>query len=52
MNPNEPRLMSHQNNQNMAYVNVSSNGAKDVGGVGLKRAEKDLIMRRYKNNYH
>lgn len=36
----------------MAYVNISSNGAKPVGPIGLKRAEKELIMRRYKNNYH
>lgn len=51
MNPNDQRQRSHQNN-NMAYINVASDGAKPVGGVGLKRAEKDLIMRRYKNNYH
>jgi hypothetical protein len=36
----------------MAYVNISSDGAKPVGPIGLKRAEKELIMRRYKNNYH
>jgi hypothetical protein len=36
----------------MAYVNISSDGAKPVGPIGLKRAEKDLIMRRYKNAYH
>jgi hypothetical protein len=36
----------------MAYINTSSDGAKPVGPIGLKRAEKELIMRRYKNNYH
>jgi hypothetical protein len=35
----------------MAYVNISSDGAKPVGPIGLKRAEKELIMRRYKNHY-
>jgi len=48
--------MSNQNirdrNQNMAYVNISSDGAKPVGPIGLKRAEKELIMRRYKYNHH
>ena len=47
MNPN-----SHQNNQGMAYVNISSDGAKPVGPIGLKRAEKELIMRRYNSKYH
>lgn len=36
----------------MAYVNISSEGAKPIGPIGLKKAEKDLIMRRYKNAYH
>jgi len=36
----------------MAYVNISSDGAKPVGPIGLKRAEKELIMRRYKYNHH
>ena len=36
----------------MAYVNISSEGAKPLGPNGLKRAEKELIMRRYKNPYH
>jgi hypothetical protein len=35
----------------MAYVNVSQDGAKMVGAVGIKKAEKDLIMRRYKYNH-
>ena len=54
-----PQVMSnndlrarHGNNQNMAYVNISSDGAKPVGPIGLKRAEKELIMRRYKYNHH
>jgi hypothetical protein len=33
----------------MAYVNISSEGAKPLGPIGLKRAEKELIMRRYNN---
>ena len=36
----------------MAYVNISSDAAKPVGPIGLKRVEKELIMRRYKNAYH
>ena len=36
----------------MAYVHTSSEGNKPVGPIGLKRAEKELIMRRYKNAYH
>lgn len=36
----------------MAYVNISSDGAKPVGPIGLKKAEKDLIMRRYKNHHY
>lgn len=52
-----PNVMSNANlrgdrNQNMAYVNISSDGAKPVGPIGLKRAEKELIMRRYKYNHH
>ena len=47
--PPQPRGMA---NQNMAYVNISSEGAKPVGPIGLKRAEKELIMRRYKHAYH
>ena len=41
-----------RNPNNMAYVNISSDGAKPVGPIGLKRAEKELIMRRYKYNHH
>jgi len=36
----------------MAYVNVSTDGNKLVGPIGLKKAEKDLIMRRYKAQQH
>jgi len=36
------------NNSNMAYVNITGEGNKPVGPIGLKKAEKDLIMRRYK----
>jgi hypothetical protein len=31
----------------MAYIGVSGEGASPVGAIGLKRAEKELIMRRY-----
>ena len=55
-NPNDgglPQVMSngeirHGQQRNMAYVNISSDGAKPVGPIGIKRAEKELIMRRYK----
>ena len=46
------RMGIHGSGQNMAYVNISSDGAKPVGPIGLKRAEKELIMRRYKYNHH
>lgn len=36
---------------NMAYINISGEGARPVGHLGLKKAEKDLIMRRYKYNH-
>ena len=36
----------------MAYVNISSDGAKAVGPIGLKRAERELIQRRYNSKYH
>jgi len=36
----------------MAYINITGAGAKPVGVIGLKKAEKDLIMRRYKYNHH
>jgi hypothetical protein len=45
-----PRVIA-QGNNNMAYVNISSEGNKPVGPIGLKKAEKDLIMRRYKYNH-
>ena len=35
----------------MIQLNVSSEGAKPVGPLALKRAEKELIMRRYKYNH-
>lgn len=36
----------------MAYLNVSHEGNKPIGPIGLKKAEKDLIMRRYKAQQH
>jgi len=38
----------NQINKNMAYIGVTENGASPVNAaIGLKRAEKELIMRRY-----
>ena len=42
MIPRQPNINS---NNGMAYVNISSDGNKPVGPIGLKRAEKELIMR-------
>lgn len=37
----------------MYNLNILSDGNKPVGPIGLKKAEKELIMRRYKyNNQH
>jgi hypothetical protein len=36
----------------MAYINITGEGAKVVGPIGLKKVEKDLILRRYKYNHH
>lgn len=38
--------------KNIAYINISGEGARPVGPIGLKKAEKDLILRRYKYNHH
>lgn len=47
--------MSRDNNttskKNLAYINISGEGARLVGPIGLKKAEKDLILRRYKYNH-
>jgi len=32
----------------MAYINISSEGQRLVGPLGLKKAEQELIKRRYK----
>ena len=32
----------------MALINVSSDGNRPVGPLGLKKAEQELIKRRYK----
>ena len=50
--PHRIQQNPNYNPQNMAYVNISSDGAKAVGPIGLKRAEKELIMRRYKNPHY
>lgn len=46
-----PRQPNNISNNGMAYVNISSDGNKPVGPIGLKRAEKELIMRRYNSKY-
>ena len=37
---------------NMAYINISSDGQRLVGPLGLKKAEQELIKRRYKYSYN
>jgi hypothetical protein len=36
--------------KNIAYINITGD-TRPVGPIGLKKAEKDLIMRRYKYNH-
>ena len=38
--------------KNIAYINITGEGAKPVGPIGLKKAEKELILRRYKYNHN
>ena len=48
-----PRLNHHGSKINMAYLNVSGDQAQPVGPIGLKKVEKELIMRRYNQaKYH
>jgi len=46
--------MTYDNNttskKQMAYINITGEAARPVGHLGLKKVEKDLIMRRYKYN--
>ena len=47
--------LSHSYNPNgLALINVSQEHAKAVGPMGIKRAEQELIRRRYNNkqNHH
>lgn len=37
---------------NMAYINISNDGNRLVGPLGLKKAEQELIKRRYKYSYN
>lgn len=37
---------------NMAYINISADGQRLVGPLGLKKAEQELIKRRYKYSYN
>ena len=37
-----------QKNSQMAYINISSDGYRPVGPLGIKKAEQELIKRRYK----
>jgi hypothetical protein len=39
--------LQHNPSGMMAYVNTSLEGNKPVGPIGLKKAEKELIQRRY-----
>jgi hypothetical protein len=34
----------------IAYINITGD-ARPVGPIGIKKGEKDLIMRRYKYNH-
>lgn len=45
-------LVNSASKKNMAYINITGEGAKAVGPIGLKKAEKDLILRRYKYTHH
>ena len=36
----------------MAYINISNDGNRLVGPLGLKKAEQELIKRRYKYSYN
>jgi hypothetical protein len=50
---NEGGLTSDHNTtskKQIAYINITGD-ARPVGPIGLKKAEKDLIMRRYKYNH-
>lgn len=38
--------------KNLAYINITGEGAKPVGPIGIKKAEKELILRRYKYNHN
>jgi hypothetical protein len=40
------------NNSKHAYIGVLGDGAQQVGALGLNKAEKELIMRRYKAGVH
>jgi len=35
-------------NPNMAYINIATDGHRPVGPLGIKKAEQELIKRRYK----
>ena len=36
----------------MAYININSDGQRLVGPLGMKKAEQDLIKRRYKQHHY
>ena len=36
----------------MAYINISSDGQRLVGPLGIKKAEQELIKRRYKQHHY
>lgn len=47
-----PQLVPKKNRigyaDSMAYINVGSDGRQLVGPLGIKKAEQELIKRRYK----
>lgn len=49
--PSNYNLQEAPQPQQMAYINISSDGYRPVGPLGLKKAEQDLIKRRYKQSY-
>lgn len=36
----------------MAYINISNDGQRLVGPLGIKKAEQELIKRRYKQHHY
>jgi len=47
----QPMIPEINTKKNLAYINITGEGAKPVGPIGIKKAEKELILRRYKYNH-